>query len=536
MAPATAQEPATPVDISFWDQQRKGANFFNAVPSRERIEAAGEAGIEFIRLVPNKWKSTRPDFLLGDAGEFRALVEQDLSRVRQFLDDANEAGLKVVLSTLNLPGSRWRQQNGGKDDLRLWQDAKYAPQAAEFWRQLAARLKRHPALAAYNLLNEPHPERAARFHDLRTQQFRPWHEKVARDGTWPPVPLLLRSARAATCLRSSCPAGMRRSVIITSTLRVREIPSRTDFGVRLGAWRWNSSIYECVGSGSGEKHRRWASGAGACPYLRDGCGAHGCPAAGEAAGQTRKAGELADAPAVSRGRRYNGNEHFPHLVQQGKTRKFFAVAENGRHLQHKVAFRWIVVDESRDFVWGRRVAADLAQQIQAPVPGPVDQHALAARRRGGSFHSLAQNGKSIRLPSSRPWETSHSTSNKAATATGAIRGPSSSAASTDPDVFATVKAAASGKPNQRHDARCNRNSSKVTALAATRAANSMGNRMDFDASADNARAKPQEAATEELNRTAWISRIHRPRWRRRPVRPARGCRPAVACAEVLDPG
>lgn len=165
--------------MSFWAQQRKGANFFNAVPTRERIEAAGEVGIEFIRLAPNKWKSNERDFLLGDAGEFRALVEEDLGRVRQFLDDAHEVGLKVVLTMLNLPGSRWRQQNDGKDDLRLWREPKYAQQAAEFWRQLAARLKGHPALVAYNLLNEPHPERASGFDDFWAQPFRAWYEKAA---------------------------------------------------------------------------------------------------------------------------------------------------------------------------------------------------------------------------------------------------------------------------------------------------------------------------------------------------------------------
>ena len=58
--------------LDFWNAQRKGANYHNHVPSREWWIAAREAGIE------------------------------------------------VVITTVSLPGSRWRQQNNEKDDLRIW--------------------------------------------------------------------------------------------------------------------------------------------------------------------------------------------------------------------------------------------------------------------------------------------------------------------------------------------------------------------------------------------------------------------------------
>jgi hypothetical protein len=40
----------------------------------------------------------------------------------------------------------------------LWSDQKYWRQSAAFWRDVAAALRDHPAIAAYNLLNEPVPE------------------------------------------------------------------------------------------------------------------------------------------------------------------------------------------------------------------------------------------------------------------------------------------------------------------------------------------------------------------------------------------
>jgi hypothetical protein len=54
---------------------------------------------------------------------------------------------------------RWAQNNNGKVDDRLWQDKGKWHDAARFWHDLAAALKDHPAIAAYNLINEPAPEK-----------------------------------------------------------------------------------------------------------------------------------------------------------------------------------------------------------------------------------------------------------------------------------------------------------------------------------------------------------------------------------------
>ena len=153
---APAQTP-----LAYWDVPRKGANLFDGRETAERLQAAAREGISFVRMAPNKWPTAARDFLLGDADDYLGLVPADLERLRATLGEADAAGLKVVLTTLSLPGARWAQQNGGERDRRLWTDERWPAQAEAFWRDLASALRGTPGLAAYNLLNEPYPEAAA---------------------------------------------------------------------------------------------------------------------------------------------------------------------------------------------------------------------------------------------------------------------------------------------------------------------------------------------------------------------------------------
>jgi hypothetical protein len=158
--------PRRPVDHprperrAYFDVQRRGANFFNRVETRARFRAAAARGIRLVRLVPDKWKGAGRDFLLGSADNFVALVPEDLARLRAVLDTAHAEGVRVVLGLLGLPGARWRQLNGDRSDFRLYREVRYQDQAVELWRQLARALAGHPAVVAYNPINEPHPERA----------------------------------------------------------------------------------------------------------------------------------------------------------------------------------------------------------------------------------------------------------------------------------------------------------------------------------------------------------------------------------------
>ena len=145
---------------AFWEQPRKGANSFNGAPPDEAyFRALAGTGATWVRLTFSKWPSARRDFLMGDADNYTGLVPEDLATLRRTLDAAHAAGLKVVVTPLSLPGARWSQQNGDRLDDRLWSQPEYAEQAVRFWSDLAAALADHPAIAAYNLLNEPVPEK-----------------------------------------------------------------------------------------------------------------------------------------------------------------------------------------------------------------------------------------------------------------------------------------------------------------------------------------------------------------------------------------
>lgn len=163
--------------LSFWDTQRKGANQQNSQHRPEWYVAARDVGLEYVRILPDAWPADGRDFLIGNADNFEEINESDLSLLTVALDEAQRNGIKVVLAMLSLPGARWRQLNDDRDDARLWQDGEFHRQAFEFWRRLAARLKAHPAIVAYNPLNEPHPERAFGF-EAPDEDFARWFMRV----------------------------------------------------------------------------------------------------------------------------------------------------------------------------------------------------------------------------------------------------------------------------------------------------------------------------------------------------------------------
>ncbi|GAB7533060.1 cellulase family glycosylhydrolase [Pseudomonas sp. 3A(2025)] len=153
--------PAMAADlIDFWDTPRQGGNSFNRLaPDQDYFNALKGYGATWVRLSWDKWQPAERDFLLGDADAYTGLDQTDLTRLKATLDRAHQAGLKVVITPLSLPGMRWAQNNQGQFDDRLWQDPHYRTQAAAYWRDLAQALKDHPAIAAYNLINEPAPEK-----------------------------------------------------------------------------------------------------------------------------------------------------------------------------------------------------------------------------------------------------------------------------------------------------------------------------------------------------------------------------------------
>jgi len=157
LAAARGEAPSRQVTGEFWNTPRQGANLFNRTETPERLASAAELGLDFVRLAPDKWDGAGRDFLLGDADAYDGIPPADLAELRRVLDAAHAARVRVVLTMLSLPGARWRQNNGGEDDGRLWRDPAYREQAVRFWGDLATALAGHPALVGYDPLNEPHP-------------------------------------------------------------------------------------------------------------------------------------------------------------------------------------------------------------------------------------------------------------------------------------------------------------------------------------------------------------------------------------------
>ena len=189
---------ATAADlIEFWNTPRHGGNSFNRLPPDQAyFDALSHYGATWVRLSYDKWQPAKRDFLLGDADAYQGLPAADLATLRATLDRAHQAGLKVVIAPLSLPGMRWSQSNQGHFDDRLWQDKRYWSQAAAFWRDMARELKGHPAIGAYNLINEPAPEKQSGLDEhADLAQMQQWY--VQEQGGARDLPLMYRQLIAA---------------------------------------------------------------------------------------------------------------------------------------------------------------------------------------------------------------------------------------------------------------------------------------------------------------------------------------------------
>ena len=168
-------------DITFWDTPQHGGNSFNRLPPTQAYyEALRGYGATWVRLSYDKWKPADRDFLMGNADGYRTLQAADLATLKASIRRAHAAGLKVVIAPLSLPGMRWSQNNHNQFDDRIWQDKKYWQEAALFWRDLALALKDEPGIVAWNLINEPAPEKQGKISEQASAvALKTWYQQQA---------------------------------------------------------------------------------------------------------------------------------------------------------------------------------------------------------------------------------------------------------------------------------------------------------------------------------------------------------------------
>ena len=156
-APASTMSQTAPeTRISRWDTPRRGANYVisNADPARDFADAKSN-GMNVLRLfipgVPRDWPEERDYF--ADK-RFQA----DLVSFDAVLDKAADAGLPVILVGGSVPGRQWLWNEHGRGDQRLFRNERWHKELAAYWSRVAERYRRHPAVIAYELLNELYPE------------------------------------------------------------------------------------------------------------------------------------------------------------------------------------------------------------------------------------------------------------------------------------------------------------------------------------------------------------------------------------------
>lgn len=188
----TASKPVQSQNaMSYWEnKQRMGANSFgNKPPSQAYFDAFAGYGGEWVRLSWTKWESSSgKSFLIGDPSNYSGLIEADVIILKDVVARARQSGLKVIFTPLSLPGSVWTQHNNDEIDDRLYTDKKFWKQSAQFWTDLADVFKDDPTVAAYNLLNEPTPERPAGYESGTSEENQAWY--AAQIGTARDLPAL----------------------------------------------------------------------------------------------------------------------------------------------------------------------------------------------------------------------------------------------------------------------------------------------------------------------------------------------------------
>ena len=102
-----------------------------------------------------------------DPDEYLAWVNARIPEVKQVLDKCQELGIKVVLDLHVAPGGR---NNSG--NMNMFEKKLFADTFEKAWINLATAVKKHPALYAYDLINEPSQPAKKVMVDYLSLQYR----------------------------------------------------------------------------------------------------------------------------------------------------------------------------------------------------------------------------------------------------------------------------------------------------------------------------------------------------------------------------